>query len=607
MDHAEIARQLKLAAREPMRAAFLDAAHQEVFRAIEAKNQIGNRSAPRIYSLENAKPERIVPNLSSLQRIVGELQNGHLVVVLPAYELNPATGEMILNRYCIPSANAGERVALILDELIEYSCASIDQWSTLHAADLLAKAELQLNDLVGLELQLPSAPRFSDGPAVLSYVWTLFSQQIIERLQKQHRAVALDDGALLLSPERLWPRLFELARHRIVELQSGKTSDIFELQLQEIALQEELYYSDVDAMPTGRFLAARGEMFSNAPGLSAIERLLLRFPSMHQFALDRILESQWKKQLSDQVQEIRGAMFTASGHWRDSLRFFNEEMLREMGARVWRSLSTASDVLLHHWEAPQATVQILCPRTKPILRNIAISLTREPPAEAWKVMAFRGLVESEPRLFEDILIEPEMRRAYNDLLAGAYRGLMSFWERFLAWTRISFLAEAAFAAVKKRVEAEQTALHAERRAARDQPTRSSGAVETVRIETRLEREIDRHYFDLDYIPSVEDIARAVSASIAETLSALQRRRYVLVPVSELDSSPGAQIVLFPRDARFPDRLDRVKRRLPRIDERCNLLEDDRRERLGARLLAMRRYIASRKGFVLVDAAAASPA
>lgn len=407
-----------------------------------------------------------------------------------------------------------------------------------------------------------------------------FCEDLLEEVVEQRAGILLENSKVFVFSEgslmEIGLTLQTFFGNRILPYYADKA--VVRRELEIIRLQEELYKKEFPDKKSFTFVAARARAVLKylkeeqggdqemLPG-----QLVLSMVSQLETRVNEGFEKEYLEQTYVQYAEFKEKLDVDSIDWRDIILFIESREMKKYPEAVLEKLVKDKSILHTTWYTRKEKFHVFMGLEPGNFSLVLQGIGGVGNSEAWKILAYRKLLEDATRIPAAINPFQDSRfySVYGRLLRAAYAQYLPMVLNLITMLNIDFINRMIYKTVKRYVSEKQKSYRIkhneiceqERRVFLAEKNRYQSDIKRLAVRNRILEELDFFYFSQNLIPSVQDIqARFPATSESQLKELIKEYAFEIIPVSA-SSSWGDSIVYYPKSSSWPHLTARTKAKM----------------------------------------------
>ncbi len=405
--------------------------------------------------------------------------------------------------------------------------------------------------------------------------------ELEDALVRKGRAVKFLDYGLMPLREQEIALRFESAADFLTAnvIPKFKSKGNVKKELEAVAIDESMYYSEEFASQSGDFTARRAAIIKKTLLAEPTRGKGARFPGALCIETILALEGQirgkyhdkWRSEIARLHNEFRGSLLKPGGAWKDRIVFVDEKEVTSYPEEVWKRMLDDAELLHGVWERAESTVHVFVRRDTATFRLLVTGMMNLPLHVQWQVLAMKSLLEKNESEFAELFDDPDFITQYGALLRLVYVSLIPWYYRIFILLGLNWFQDRGFQIAKHKIMSEQrileekSKLRAEMRAVqlREEKQLKTARIRDLEVSNKIIEKIDQFLMTDSKIPSVSDIKASLpeieEGSFQEIL---KRENFQIVQYGK--GGDEQNILLYPLNHEWRVRCARIRRVMDRI-------------------------------------------
>ncbi|MCB1173720.1 MAG: hypothetical protein KDK39_09155 [Leptospiraceae bacterium] len=372
-----------------------------------------------------------------------------------------------------------------------------------------------------------------------------------------------------------------------------------------IAEEEAVYYIDPNKAHLTDFSVRKAKLLNEhlcANSVLAREPLALQLIIALGTLVDLEFRRQWQSIMEQQLNAVRGPLLNTDEHWFHQVLFISRSDFQKWPPPVRDGLFSDPGLFYTVWQRRYGSWYLFLRRDRELVETLVSEMVHLPPADYWKVLALRELIDANDEFFKSLFSDRQFKRAYGRMLRLVYIDHIPFYLKIFMYFGFQLFQNQSFQIAKQNIRDRQKQLELRNLEAFNQQTRAAEfqrlqQIDQIRSVGKFRKILDlleTEYFTKKNVPIVSELqTRASEYGIEDFVDFVKQYRFQVIKFSNFDRA-GQSILCFPLDADWPLRehrlLELISAELKRLQPAAQTIDPAAQPEIMRRLLRLQKYM-----------------
>lgn len=568
-----------------------DKFYQAVFSAIKKTSTLEYARKASLFQIENNPVESSHLDREHILTILNELAREELIAQIFLLKYYPENRKIrVESCFIAPNEESYESLSDLFNATNDLSISSLNEWfATLpppdpnilhkelekdfHADDFLPAKELS-HFILDLDSLLVNR-EFEVRPAPDTITGTV--KELQRRLVNSGPALRVKGFGIIYQPLSNLKDMFEASEKflsQIIIPGLEETSEEFKKRYEDIQIEETSYFMKDLVPDTTRFAQKKAEIIDHEfsargrseyfPGVLAV-----RVIQAVSERVEDVFHREWAGKCEEMHKEFKDKILAKDISLLEKIQYVSHENTRSLPPEVFDDLTRDPDMYYAKWERPKYTVHVFAPADADFIKDTVERMASVPPAEKWKMLALRQLIEEHDQDLKGLFDEKKFVRTYGKMLRSAYLDFMPIYWHVLLLFRIKLFEDKFFTNAKKKIIDKQKQF-SQANAAREKRYRDNLEAEIRRkiSETRAQnmaraviQQLDVYYMQKKKVPTVGMVHEHFPEMNELAFHKFLNSSGFQMLMSSLNSDVSNAILLYPPNSEWKQRKTELIKKL----------------------------------------------
>lgn len=546
---------------------------QEIIKVTKNLSTVQNAGKGGLLSFKKSILDQLQLDEKTLSQTLVPLVNNQFLCQVPVFEYEPSEFLITIVPYFIthPGDDKNFSIANLFEELIVSSFKNLKYWyegkpkvspdEQESEYDWYLKGnKTPFRGNTNIFNCFQMLKEFNNGIPIYEEVIEYISKDIERRFIESNLSVPLNNFGILFVKKGEVHEMFETANHFMTEkiIEPLLEDSAVRAELDPLLLEKKIYYETNDfpikttkyavALANALKLIKKRDGNDNPSQLLTVDIILQLESSVEDYYMN-----QWREDCDNVKKEFKRSITAPSSRWTNLITFIQHADSLRYPPDVWKDLLVDKEMYYIKWQSPKSTVHVFTGKEHSFIRSLVVGMIAVSPAEHWKAVALKYLVDKYERTLRPLLIDANFSVIYQELSKKVYMPYIPWYFRILMFIPIQSLIDVFFEKAREKIKHEQDmlALRNEvmiKKIDNELDSKRKTLMDKVKdgyYSDGFKKVLDKFYFSKKSVPTLKEFKESFpdDPNLAETL---KKRKFRIVTVPVRGGEPQ-EVVLYPSD------------------------------------------------------------